>query len=61
MDDLTKHFGTLCDKAVLNKLMSEADVDKDGRISVEDFMTMMRQYVDEHEVRMKEILQDQCA
>lgn len=55
MDELKRRFGTLCDKTVLNKLMSEADIDKDGEISVEDFMTMMQQYIDVYEARKKKI------
>jgi len=60
MDELTRRFGTLCDKTVLNKLMSEADIDKDGEISINDFMTMMQQYIDAHEARKKKISFENC-
>jgi Ca2+-binding EF-hand superfamily protein len=28
--------------------MSEADIDGDGKISLKDFMQMMKQYIDTH-------------
>ena len=55
MDELFIHFGNLCDKDIINKLMSEADIDKDGKISLDDFMKMMQKYIDGRAKKMRKI------
>jgi Ca2+-binding EF-hand superfamily protein len=44
-DELEQYFGKLCDKTIIKKLMTEADIDKDGVISYEDFMEMMKRFM----------------
>ena len=46
MEELHEYFGNFCKQKVLNKMMKEADIDKDGKISFDDFMTMMKKYLD---------------
>ena len=43
----------MCQEQVIKKLISEADIDKDGKISFEDYMGMMKQYMDEIEQSTK--------
>jgi len=47
------HFGDMCGEDIIKKLMNEADLDKDGNISKEDFMGMMQKYIDTHMLNMK--------
>ena len=46
MDELRQHFGSLCSESIIIKLLSEADKDKDGKISFPEFAQMMEQYRD---------------
>ncbi len=55
MDELRGHFGGICSEDILKKLMSEADGDKDGKISFPDFLKMMQQYIDTHKQNLKKV------
>ena len=46
LDELTKRFKGVCDLNKINELFTEADIDKDGKISKEDFMKMMQQFIE---------------
>ena len=37
------------------KIMREADFDKDGKISLDDFMQMMKQYADTHKNNLEKV------
>ena len=45
----------MCGEDVIIKLMIEADVDKDGKISLEDFMKMMKQYIDNYTINRQKM------
>ena len=40
----------MCTESVITKLLTEADKDKDNRISFQEFVDMMAQYRDAHDV-----------
>jgi Ca2+-binding EF-hand superfamily protein len=43
-DELKKVFGEFYSEAIFGELFSEADIDKDDKISLNDFMSMMKKY-----------------
>ena len=55
IDELQQHFDKVCDETVIKKLMKEADIDKDGRISYEDFTEMMKTFTNIYTENLKMI------
>lgn len=45
-DELQKIFCEFFSEATIEEMFNDADIDKDGKISLDDFMSMMRQYTD---------------
>ena len=43
----------MCEEKVIKKLITEADIDKDGKISYEDYMLMMKQYMEGYDHSLK--------